>query len=95
MYQCEICKKKWNTPRERAQCEIKCDEVEQKKAEHIRVEKLRAEEECRLAEINKLFADLADAVKKYKQDYKKSIRFEMDRNDPMYSILPFFDLLRI
>ena len=72
-FKCSYCGKEFETPVERARCEIACEAEQKRKAEQERVKKLQGEKLDRCNEIQEDIKKLNQKIVSYNKDYNEPV----------------------
>ena len=70
IFTCSYCGKEYDTPIERARCEISCDKRIKEQEERAELERLRGERKDREEKIQEAFDKYLDLAKAFNNDYK-------------------------
>ncbi|MPM29863.1 hypothetical protein SDC9_76404 [bioreactor metagenome] len=76
-FKCSFCRREYDDPVSRAQCEIKCDQAKKKEAESERKERLIKEQRARKHEINDMAEKLRGLYEAYYRDYSSEMWIEV------------------
>lgn len=85
MFKCSICGKEYDTPVDRAKCEIECDKVIKAKAEQEKKNKLKAEREKRTEELSQAYDEYKIACQKAEEKYNAIVeQYNKDYGESSY-----------
>lgn len=84
-FKCAFCGKAYDSIKDRASCELKCHEKEEKRIHDEKMEALRMEKDSRIKEIEKAKEKYYSLRKQFYLDY--GYRYDYGTRSEMYTIL--------
>lgn len=92
MFKCSICGKEYDTPVDRARCEIECDKTNHIKAEKEKQDKLKAEKAKCIEEIDKAYVEYFETCTEAKEKYLKIVeQYNKDYGYEIKEKYPYLD----